>query len=155
MSALKQAAPVLNDPLFAAVRRAKVGSPVLVYAPTGEPAFWLIPFILRDRVCGLAEISLAGQLSRLGILGAAPDDQQSWFDPSFFEEPPASFLAEIAAHYGDTALSAPVLTYDGSPAKWAWRVQVAGSRGADPAIFITPAGWYVGQARTASVDREG
>jgi hypothetical protein len=63
-SALTQA-PVCDDPLFAAVRRAKVGSPVLDQRPTGEPAFGLVPIILYDKMCGLAEVDLSGQVSRL------------------------------------------------------------------------------------------
>lgn len=153
-SAVRQA-PVRDDPSFASVRRGRAGSPVLVHAPSGEPAYWLVPFILHDMVCGLAEVSLEGQVTRLGILGATADDRASWVAPEFFSEPPASLLAEIGARYDVSTLSAPLLSYDGSPAKWAWRVQAARSRATDWAIFITPAGWYERQAGAASFDREG
>jgi len=63
-------------------------------------------------------------------------------------------MNEIRARHSPATLSQPQLSYDGSPAKWAWLVKVG-----DPAtrfIFVTPGGWYERLARDdADSAREG
>lgn len=153
ISALKRG-PVHDDPLFSTVRRAKAGSPVPVHGPTGEPAYWLVPFLVQNKVCGLAEVDLVGRVNRVGILGSTPDDRRSWIDSSFFDKPPEDLLTEIRDHYG-AALSTPILSYDASPSRWAWQVSVASGRGVGRLVFITPGGWYEGRTGSHFGDREG
>ncbi len=148
-AAVRQA-PARDDPLFASLRRAEAGSPVLVHGPAGEPAYWLAPYVLRGRVCGLAEVDLAGQVVRAGILGGGPDDQAAWIDAAFFAAPPPAALSEIRLRYGPASAPAAQFSYDGSPARWAWRVEVGGP-GPRKAVFITPNGWY---ERTAPPSEE-
>lgn len=155
-AALKQG-PARDDPLFVTVRRAKAEAPVLVHDLSGEPAFWLVPFVVQDKVCGLVEVDLAGKITRVGILGSTPDDRHSWFDASFFEHPPETIMADIRTRYGESTLSIPLLCFDGSPSKWAWKVEVMGERSAPGAttVFITPSGWYERRPGDARQAREG
>lgn len=155
MSALKEA-PISGDPLFATIRRAKAGSPLLVSTPGGEPAFWLVPFLVQAKVCGLAEVALSGQVSRVSVLGSASEDQQSWIDEAFFAQPPERVLAEIRVRYEGASMTAPRLSYDASPSRWAWRVDASDQGGAPAStIFITPAGWYERRPDAPRGDREG
>jgi hypothetical protein len=137
----RRTGPSALDPRFRAVRAARVGTPVLVYSPEGRPAFWLVPFIAGGVACGFARVEEPSlRVSQVGVFGAGPDDRASWPPAAFFERPPAALLQEIQSRYGTTATE-PVLSYDGSPARWAWRVDV-GDPGSGPSVFITPGGWY-------------
>jgi hypothetical protein len=143
--------PVRDDPLFATARRARVGRPALVRTPEGAPAFWLVPLLVEGLACGLAQVSLGGDVARLAILGGAPDDRGNWVDAAFFERPPPDLVAEVAARYGGETLSAPTLSYDCSPARWAWRIEVGGQGAGATSTFITPGAWYArGSAGRAS-----
>lgn len=146
--------PVRDDPLFATARRAQIGRPALVRTPDGAPAFWLVPLVIEGHACGLAQVGLGGEAARLAILGGTPDDRGSWVEAAFFERPPPELVAEVVARYGGQTLTAPTLSYDGSPARWAWRLAVGVADTGVTSVFITPGGWYVrGPAGTAA-DRE-
>jgi len=154
-AAAKKEAPVAEDRALAALRRARVGRPALVRTPAGEPAFWLAPFVSGDLACGLAHVDLDGRVARIGAFGAGPADRQSWVPLSFFEEAPAGPLAEIRAAYPGLDLSEPVLSYDASPARWAWRVEATGRRGVEAVAFIGPGGWYEVRPGQAAGELEG
>jgi hypothetical protein len=147
--------PVRDDPQFAAARGAKVGSPALVYTPAGEPAFWLVPLLAEGLVCGFGQVDMASRLTRLGVLGANPRDQASWIMPSFFESPSAETLAEIGAEYPEATLSRPILSYDASPPRWAWRLEIRVSDQVEAIAFVSPGGWYSRPRGASRPDREG
>ena len=147
--------PVRDDPQFAAARGAMVGSPALVYTPAGEPAFWLVPLLVEGLVCGFGQVDMASRLTHLGILGASPQDRASWIVPSFFESPSAETLAEIRAKYPGATLSEPILSYDASPSRWAWRLEVRADDGVRAIVFVSPGGWYSRPAGASQPDREG
>ncbi|MFN8468755.1 MAG: hypothetical protein U0X20_24565 [Caldilineaceae bacterium] len=155
-SALKQE-PVLSDPLFATARRARVGSPVLVHTSNGEPAFWLAPYEIHDKVCGFAEVNLDGNVGRVAILGASPDDNQSWIDRSFFDRPPTAVLDELRVKHEDSTLSVPLLSFDATPVRWGWKVDAVSTRSGAlvTTAFITPGGWYERPPGPPKSDREG
>jgi len=145
--------PVSSDPKFAAVREAAVGSPALVHSPDDAPEFWLVPFVVADRACGYARIGLSGQVGQISIFGADPSDRQSWPNASIFAGPPSEVLTQIRERFGSKRLSEPVFAYDGSPARWAWRIRI--SNGRDKDIFISSGGWYERPLRHELSDREG
>jgi len=147
--------PVRDDPQFAAARGAKMGSPALVYTPAGEPAFWLVPLLAEGLVCGLGQVDMASRLTRIGILGANPEDRAGWILPSFLESPPAETLAEIRAKYPEATLSEPILSYDASPPRWAWRLNIRADDQVQAIVFISPGGWYSRPAGASPPDREG
>lgn len=140
VEAARKQSPVAKDPQFSVVRDSEVGSPVQVRTPEGAPSFWMVPFLIENRVCGFAFVELSGKVSKLGIFGSTPEDYPSWMDASFFKKPPGSILAEIQAKFSGLTISEPIFSYDRSPAKWAWRVEIRNE--IKSVIFITPGGWY-------------
>jgi hypothetical protein len=139
---------------MADLRRAKVGEPVLARSPGGVPAFWIVPLETGARVPGFARAELNGRVAQIGRFGASADDPSTSAGAAFFRGPAAAMLNEIRARHQTASLSPPQLSYDGSPAKWAWLVKVG-----EPAtrfIFITAEGWYERPAQEdAGSGREG
>jgi len=127
---------------------------VLARSPGGAPAFWIVPLVAGTRVPGFARVEPNGRVAQIGHFGAAGDDPCVWPEAAFFEGPSATVMNEIRAKHSTASISQPQLSYDGSPAKWAWLVKVG-----DPAtrfIFVTPGGWYERPARDdAASGREG
>jgi len=118
---------------MAALVRAEAGAPVLARSPEGTQAFWIVPLEAGRQAPGFARVGLDGRVAQIGRFGAATD-------AAFFEGPPAAVLDEIRASHPTAPLSQPQLSYDGSPAKWAWLVKVG-----EPAtrfVFVTSGGWY-------------
>jgi hypothetical protein len=149
----RKQSPAAKDPKFSVVKDAKVGLPVMVYTPEEKPAFWMVPFLIENRACGFAFVELSGKISKLGILGSTPEDRLSWIDVSFLKKPPASILAEIQAKFPGLKASEPILSYDTSPARWAWRVEIKNK--IKSIVFITPGGWYERKPSERDISREG
>jgi hypothetical protein len=136
-------APYSFDSQFEMLRQAKIGSPILVKSPQGEPSFWMVPLLVGEMACGFAAVDLRGQVSRMGIFGGGAKDRAAWVKAEFFNTPPDNALAEIAEKYPGFQLSKPEFSYDGSPARWGWMV-LATREGVLPAtIMITPGGWFI------------
>jgi len=142
-----------GDARFCIPEDAKVGSPAMVYTPEGTPAFWMVPFIVEDSACGFARVELSYEVSQIGAFGSNPKDRSSWIDATFFERPPSKVLADIQAWYLGSVLSEPVLSYDASPTKWAWRIKVEDK--IESVAFITPCGWYERSPGGEQTGREG
>jgi len=145
-------APVSIDPLFSAVRDAKIGSPAMVYTPEGKEAFWLVPILMGDSACGFARVELSHKVSQVGIYGSSPEDYAGWIDASFFEKPPSRLLDAIRSRYSGMNISEPIFSYDKTPAKWAWRIEIGDKL--KTIVFITPWGWYEQVSKNDS-KREG
>jgi hypothetical protein len=139
---------------MAALKGAEAGAPVLARSPGGTPAFWIVPLEAGTRVFGFARVELNRRVAQIGRFGASADDPSTSPEAAFFRGPPATAMKEIRAKHPTAPISQPQLSYDGSPAKWAWLVKVG-----DPAtrfVFVTPGGWYERPAREdAASGREG
>jgi hypothetical protein len=147
-------APVSSDPSMRALREAVVGDAALVRSAVGEPAFWLVPFEVGGRACGFARVELSGRVAQVSRFGAGADDRGSWPEAGFFRRPPARILDEVRTKHPGLPLAEPALSYDGSPAKWAWRIAVG--RPVITVAYITPGGWYEKPVpRGALEDRAG
>ena len=138
--------PMASDPALRAPRQTKVGAPVLVRQPEGDPAFWLVPLAVRHQAWGFARVELSERVAQIGCFGSGSHDEASWLEASFFRRAPPRALAEVRARYGEAALAKPVLSYDGSPARWGWRLAIARPDGST-VVYITPGGWYEQQIR--------
>lgn len=147
--------PVSRDHRFRRFNRAKIGLPRIVYAPSGDPAFWLVPLLQADFACGFARVELSGGVSKLGIFGSAFDDKRSWIANAFFREPPQNALSEIKEKYHNHKLSEPIFSYDKSQDKWAWKINAKSKDGTERDIFIGPNQWYEQPSFTEESDREG
>ena len=156
--------PVSSDPRFEAVRRGQVGSAVPVSSPDGAPAFWLVPFELDGRACGVARVELTSAVSQIATFGSGPADRGAWPEASFFEHPPPGLVAQAAERHPTLESSTARLSYDGTPAKWGWRIDTRPGEFEDPplsgqegtVVFITPGGWYTRAVRRAAgANREG
>ena len=131
-----------GDSLMQALRAARAGKAALVHTPAGEAAFWLVPFEVGERACGFARVGLDRRVLQFSLFGAAAD-RASWPLASLFREAPAQCLREIEAAHPGLVLGEPMLSYDGSPARWAWRVTQAGGGGEGAAVFyVSAGGWY-------------
>lgn len=134
--------PIVNDSNFLSVMNAEIGSPAMVYTPEGKQAYWLAPFLLKGFMCGFARVDLPCKVSQIAIFGSSYNDQLSWIDANFFDRPPSHFLKEIQTRYSELTISEPILSYDKSPAKWAWRTEIMKEDKVKFIVFITPGGWY-------------
>lgn len=141
--------PVSGNPQFQALKGARAGEPLAVMTPEGQPAFWIVPFVRRERACGYVQVELSGDVGQVGLFGVG--DAASWIDSGYFREPPPKAIEEIRARHPGEPLSEPLFSYDHSPARWGWRID-----GPTWMAFIGPGGWYerpAGERRGG--DREG
>ncbi len=127
--------------MLAAVLRADAGTPALVHAPDGAAAYWLVPFVDGGLACGFARVELDGRVSQVGSFGAGERDRGAWPQAGVFEAPPSHMLEELERKHPEAAGQSPLLTYDRSPARWGWRIDL----GRSGAAFLGPGGWYVVQ----------
>jgi len=144
-----------GKPMLSVLRQAEVDPPVVVHAPDGQPAYWLVPYVIGDFAAGFARIGLAGAVSQIGTFGAGPDDRRSWIPRDFFQRPNDRALDEIRAQFADAVISEPMLSYDTSPAKWGWRLTVSRQGRVAAVVFITPGGWYERPQGPNPPDTEG
>ena len=146
--------PVSTDPAMSDLREAVVGDPVLARSPHGTPAFWLVPLLLGTHAGGFARVDLSCRVTQIGRFGAGPKDHASRPEAAFFRQPPPGPLAQLQDRHAGQPMTKPVFSYDGSPAKWAWRIAVG--QPVTTVAFITPGGTYEKPASAPSLpDREG
>lgn len=149
VEAARKQSHIVTDEKFSLLIKAKVGSPIMVYKPEGEPAFWLVPLLVNDMACGFAQVELSSQVSKIGIFGSTPNDSQSWIKASFFQEPPSETMKEIQSAFPEDTISEPVFSFDVSPARWAWVLKIKSKTDVMSSVFITPGGWYKRQCKPA------
>jgi hypothetical protein len=119
---------------------ARIGDPALVRSPEGEPVFWLVPLEVDAQACGFARVDLAGRVAQVSRFGGGADDRASWPQTDFFRRPPMRLLKTVRMKHASIPLGEPLLSYDGSPAKWAWRIAIGEPVSA--VAYLTPGGWY-------------
>jgi hypothetical protein len=122
------------------LRAATVDEPLLAHHPQGTAAFWFVPLLSGTRVCGFARVELDGRVAQVASFGAGPRDTAAWLEADFFRRPPQHLLEAVRSRHPGLPIGAPVFGYDGSPARWAWRVLVG--QPASSVAYITPGGWY-------------
>ena len=128
--------PVSTDPALSDLCGAVVGDPVLARSPRGAPAFWLVPLLVGNHAGGFARVDLSCRVAQIGRFGAGPRDRASWPEAAFFREPPPECLTRLQVRHAGQPMSKPTFSYDGSPAKWAWRTAVG--QPVTTVAFISP-----------------
>jgi len=119
---------VSEDPEFEAVRTAAAGSAALVSSPDGAPAFYLVPFEIDGRACGIARVELSAKVSHVSTFGSGPRDRDAWPDVSFFVTLVVEFTIAVlyltaswamtGRSYGASLLGLRVLSHRGSIPGW-------------------------------------
>lgn len=145
----------VDDTQFLPIKHAEIGSPSLIYTPAGDPAFWIVPLLVENTACGFARVDISGKVAQIGTFGSGPEDCTSWIDAAFFENPLPEMLSAIRTQHPELEVSEPILSYDASPIKWAWRVEMRKGGEIRSVVFITPHGWYKRYPNTGKPDLEG
>ena len=125
---------------MAALRHAEVGTPLLAGDAGGAPAFWLVPLLQGDRACGYARVDLGGRVAQVSAFGAGAGDMAAWLPAQYFSGPPRLLVDEVKARHPGAPLAAARLSFDSSPARWAWRIDVG--EPADSVAFLAHDSWY-------------
>jgi hypothetical protein len=132
--------PVSGDPNFSVVRKAKVGDPIVVKDAKGKAAFLIVPLLTGDKASGYVRLENNYSVNQVSIFGASANDHKSLVDSSFFIKPPPESVESIRAKFPDMNLSNPVFSYDKSPAKWGWIINLSNKH--QIGVFVGPSGWY-------------
>ena len=133
--ALKEAFPQLAN--------TKIGNAIAVYNEQKAEQYWLIPFLLKNKVRGIAMMDVNGKIVLHGVLMPQVNDDSRLIDKTFFEEVPKQALKEIKLHYSEYEIATPFISYDGTPNKWGWLVGIFRNDGKPYAtVFVSTGGWY-------------
>lgn len=108
---------------------ATLAAPKAISGPAGEPQGWLVPLLAGDRLLGYLRFTSSGSRRGLSSFQRQRGDLSScplaadWLDPD-------RIGARARTQAGpDATAASPVLSYDGSPERLAWRVDFTGPRG--------------------------
>lgn len=127
---------------FPTLSKTTPGNPVPLFNRQQSHQYWLIPFLLNDRVRGLAVFDLTGRLISHGVLTPNVTDEIHLISKTFFEAVPSQALDEIRKEYGGFHYTPPFLSYDETPRRWAWLLRLETETAGQRSIFIGPQGWY-------------
>jgi hypothetical protein len=147
--------PFSVDPKFSHLQYAEIGDPVPLYRPEMTQDSWIVPFVVDKLVCGIALMSLHMEVRRISVFGSRPADRARWFELNYFERPPAKYYEEVLGLHPEQALSKPLLTFDRTPTKWGWRIQITEDGSVFSNVFIGPRGWYERKVRDEKKGYEG
>ena len=118
--------------------------PIPVYSPQSKVHSWFVAVTVEDKIVGFFQLSSALTLLRYasflqrrpGSIAGCPSSE-TWLNPDQIVA-----RANTLAQLGDT-MEPPYLTYDQSPDRLAWAVNVRAPSGATRVIFV--AGEYAYQ----------
>lgn len=130
-----------RDPLFAPWSTATIGRPVLVRAPDGGPAYWLVPVERDGRAIGFVRVTLDGDAVAAGAHYRRSDRTHD--APAYvtgIDSTAALALAQTAV--AGTPLDEPMYVHDGPPGREAWLVRLRDRDGAVRTLFVTAGGTY-------------
>ena len=119
-----------------------MGKPTPLYDSNGRQDYWLIPFLLKNKVRGSAIVDLSGKLHSHGVISPNLTDETRLMEQSFFESVPEKTLEEIKQLYKGYELSIPIFSYDVNPRKWGWYLVLERENSQPIGIFIGPQGFY-------------
>lgn len=130
-----------DDPV--AGRDGRLLDPVPIVSPAGLPAGWFVPVALEGRLRGFVQIDGTGRFHRYASFASSadPENVADWTEPSRI----LSHARRLAGP--DATLGTPVLSWDGSPDRLAWRVPLIGPAGERRSIRVAgQAAWLEGDA---------
>lgn len=145
---------ILESEGFRSLRNSVSGEPVPVYSPSGTPEFWIVPYVSGAKSTGFAFFDKNQKLIRVGVFSPGSKDVSGTVDVSYFTQPPSEIINDIAAKFAGYSLSKPVFSYDGTPAKWSWRLELVKGNEEARLVYILPGSWYEVKGEKAP-DMEG
>ena len=137
---IKQQKKELFSGSFARIKDAEPGEPVPMLNADGEQTHWFTPFNLNRRTAGFSIQNLAGKMIIYGLLTPNAGIKEK-IDPGFFLTPPALILDEIKKSYPGFEILSQSFSYDESPQRWGWRINMA-KQSQRLTLFVAPDGWY-------------
>lgn len=129
------ASPLVGDPL--ARTRGRLATPIPIRHPAhGAVDGWFVGVLVDDRLIGFLQLTAGREMRRYASFprhadapapGVAPD---LWLDPDRVRHRAAALARD------DEILSTPVLTYDRSPDRLAWRLEATPPDGQPRHIWL-------------------
>lgn len=119
-----------------------LGKPRPLFNLSQKQSHWLVPFLLKSKVRGLAIVDTRGVIHSHGVLSPNQRDESLLMDQGFLDAIPLHFLEEILQNYPGYSFGTPILSFDENPRKWAWLLQLFAENQESKNIFIGPQGWY-------------
>ncbi|HUN07120.1 MAG TPA: hypothetical protein PLQ56_10995 [Aggregatilineales bacterium] len=116
--------------------RGKVEQPIVVVDADDKPESWFVGVIVDERIAGFLQLDLHGRLRRYSsfqrrsetLEGCPP--AKDWLDPE-------TILGLVRARVDPGAtLSVPTLSYDRSPDKIVWRINIVDQSGQASTVFV-------------------
>ena len=117
------------------------GKAVPLYNSKKQHQYWLLPFLLHDKIRGIAIFDLNAQVVSHGVLMPNVQDENKLPDKRFFDAVPLKTVQEIEKTYQADVVASPFLAYDETPRKWGWMLTLKKDEN-QRVIFIGPQGWY-------------
>lgn len=129
----------------AALREAgTVLEPIPVVDPGGALDSWFCPIAVEDKLAGFAQLLPDLTLMRYSSFERRPGDRTDLPDAATWTDPAAVRELAATAIRPDETLGDPVLSYDRSPARIAWKVAAVDAGGRSRTIYIAGSHVYEG-----------
>lgn len=127
-----------DEDLFTSGTNVVPGKPVRVVSREGMPVYWIVPLAAENEIVGMATVSVSGTITSVSAFQNEAGNNEY---AGFFHTPPLHMLDDISRSFNGATLSKPVMSYDRTPERWGWMVEV---RTEPPVrVFIVPGGWSV------------
>ena len=120
------------------IKDAETGEPMPMLDFNDKQTHWFIPFVLHHKALGFAITNLSGKIILHGSL--TPNAKEK-IDLAFFSQLPSHLLADLKKSYQGFNIVSQSFSYDGSPHRWAWRVNLDNGE-QKHTLFVSPSGWY-------------
>lgn len=106
------------------------GAALTIRSPSGAPDGWWVPLLAGDRLVGYLRFTAGGERRGLSSFAQPHPLAADWLD--------AQRITACARTHAepDAIASTPVLSYDGSPERLAWRVVFSASNGRRFAVCV-------------------
>lgn len=127
---------------FPVISTTSPGYPIPLYNFQQLQQYWLVPFLLGEKVRGLAIYDLNGNLLSHGLLSPNVKEESRLLNLEFFEEVPTRVLDEIRQKFKEFEFAPPFFSFDETPRKWGWLLLGEKENEKPILIFIGPQGWY-------------
>ncbi len=133
---------IKKDILFQNLINTAPGTPVPVHSPDSghRQEYWMVPYVSGSTAYGFAVYDSGQKLVRVGVFGAGGSTDH--IAAEYFVRPPSGQIEDIKNKYRDFVMAEPVFSYDKTPAKWSWRLELSKGGKETVILYILPESWY-------------